>query len=667
MHVREHPARASRLIVIAASCATLAIGLAFVFVRAPHPWGWEGFDHYHELALALARGEPFPTIDVPWGYAYFLAAFYRVAGDHPWVPLTAQLLLNALVPTLLYALVRRDLGERVAVTSAVLASVLSFNTVYASTQSSDSVCTVLFLAGLLALREGVATGRLSMFASSGLLAGLASQFRPNLLPFPVVAAVVAWALDHHARKQARALVLYVVIAGAVSVPWIVRNYRLTGDFIPTSTHGGVQLWYGTLQAGPYLTSRAYNPGSVFEAASFDYSSLADRSIVVSAVPRQCAPGPLTARLVYWTDRDAAPHVVDAAPRDGTRAYAFEIPGQPIPTTIYYKFTTTTSDSGHGDVVNTPAAAEKAPFVFLVDDRHLADLDRHGDLLDAFDFTRVVRTLAWGEPLPFANRLDLDGDGRITLADLQRTAVALSNAAIELGTSGPDLIASIDTQPESAEVRFVDGSVLSVPRAWSGRITDLIPRGNLAQQMCVGHVRLASLPDPRLTDLAPEPCRQLDDIRVNQVFYRREPHLMRRYTALAFDNIRRDPSAFVWACAYRALRLFIVDGTSDSWTTQQFEGGRRVYLAASLVSASYLLAGIVGIVIAFRRRTRAWLLLMPVVYVPITISYVLTNMRYTVTIQPMLLAFVAVAVTAALDRFRRAPDGAGAEAARPSGT
>ncbi len=27
-------------------------------------------------------------------------------------------------------------------------------------------------------------------------------------------------------------------------------------FLPTSTHGGVQLWYGTLQVGPYLESRA---------------------------------------------------------------------------------------------------------------------------------------------------------------------------------------------------------------------------------------------------------------------------------------------------------------------------------------------------------------------------------------------------------------------------
>src|SRR5262249_10956834 len=161
-------------------------------------------------------------------------------------------------------------------------------------------------------------------------------------------------------------------------------------------------------------------------------------------------------------------------------------------------------------------------------------------------------------------------------------------------------------------------------------------------------------DPRVTDYAADSCQQMMDVHVNDVFYRREPHLMRRYTALAFDNIRRDPEAFVRACAYRALRLFVVEGTSDSWTAQQFEGSHAVYLAAGIVSGLYLVVGLAGIVIAIRRRASVWLLLTPVLYVPITISYVLTNMRYTVTIQPPLFAFVAVAVTAAVDRVRRAP-------------
>ncbi len=39
--------------------------------------------------------------------------------------------------------------------------------------------------------------------------------------------------------------------------------------------------------------------------------------------------------------------------------------------------------------------------------------------------------------------------------------------------------------------------------------------------------------------------------------------------------------------------------------------------------------------------------MPIVYVPMTICFVLTNMRYTVTMQPLMFVFVAVAVSAAL--------------------
>ena len=90
-------------IVCAACLLSLLIGLLFLFVRAPHPWGWNGFDHYHELALALASGQPFPTMEVPWGYAYFLAVFYRLFGDRPWIPLLVQVALNALTPLLLFA------------------------------------------------------------------------------------------------------------------------------------------------------------------------------------------------------------------------------------------------------------------------------------------------------------------------------------------------------------------------------------------------------------------------------------------------------------------------------------------------------------------------------------------------------------------------------------
>ena len=116
----------NRLAVRAACAASLIIGLFFVFVWAPHPWGWVGFDQYYDLARVLARGEPFPTTDVPWGYAYFLSIFYRLFGERLWVPLLVQVVANASMPALAYAIAARSFDERVATVTAVLVGLLSF-------------------------------------------------------------------------------------------------------------------------------------------------------------------------------------------------------------------------------------------------------------------------------------------------------------------------------------------------------------------------------------------------------------------------------------------------------------------------------------------------------------------------------------------------------------
>src|SRR4051812_35391519 len=107
-------------LVYAACAASFALGLIFVFVRAPHPWGWDGFDHYHEIALVLASGRPFPTMEVPWGYAYFLAAFYRIFGDRPLIPLLVQVALNACLPVLVFELARTRVDRRTATLAAIL-------------------------------------------------------------------------------------------------------------------------------------------------------------------------------------------------------------------------------------------------------------------------------------------------------------------------------------------------------------------------------------------------------------------------------------------------------------------------------------------------------------------------------------------------------------------
>ena len=91
------------------SCAiSFVLGLFFIFVWSPLPWGWQGIDFYYDMALGLARGGSFDTIHVTWGYPYFLAFWYRLFGDRPWVPLVVQASLNATIPFMLYRLDRKS-------------------------------------------------------------------------------------------------------------------------------------------------------------------------------------------------------------------------------------------------------------------------------------------------------------------------------------------------------------------------------------------------------------------------------------------------------------------------------------------------------------------------------------------------------------------------------
>jgi hypothetical protein len=351
-------------------------------------------------------------------------------------------------------------------------------------------------------------------------------------------------------------------------------------------------------------------------------------------------------LVYRTDRD--PRVRRIAPREERGdLLTFEVPGEPAPTVIYYYFEREwTAAAGIPDHRTTPEGGAATPFVYFVSHDHLGDLDRHQDFLDVFDLVRLVRHAAWNEA---ANdpALDVDSDGDADEQDLELATLRLLGD----GASRESALAShpLEVSAARATLHFRDGSTFAVPRDYSGRITDLMVQGRLAGSLVSARRTRAAASGAAGKGVS---CSPVWRHQVNEVFYRKEPHQMRRYLALAFDNIARDPWAFAVAAVYRAGRLFVVRGTDDRNTTQQFEGSRMVYFAGTAASIVYLLLFFAGVAVAWRARSRALILLLPIVYVPLTICMVLTNMRYTLTVQPLMFVFVAAALAAAMST--RAP-------------
>ena len=79
--------------------------------------------------------------------------------------------------------------------AAWITAIFSFNTIYASTQTSDSICTVLFLAVAAVFRSRAQDVEHAWaFVAAGALSGLMPQFRPNmiLLPVLVIAGYAFW-------------------------------------------------------------------------------------------------------------------------------------------------------------------------------------------------------------------------------------------------------------------------------------------------------------------------------------------------------------------------------------------------------------------------------------------------------------------------------------------
>ena len=641
--------------VVRSSClASFAIAMTFIFVRAPHPWGWEGFDHYHDYALVLARGEAFPTIDRPWGYAYFLAPFYWAFGDRQWIPLLVQAALNAFVPLLVYEFARREFDRRIAVVAALLTGLCSFNTVYTSTQSSDAVCTVIFAAAVVAFARGRRNSDWRWLACSGALAGLAAQFRPNLLLVPLVLAAFHVVPGPQRLRRAKPAAVLLAASAMVLAPWVVRNYRLTGQFIATSTLGGVQLWYATLQTGRYLKSRAYNPRVVFESGSFPYTSLDRVPLLVTARLKPCASyRPASIALLYWTDRNPN-RVRVPARQDEHGEVTAEMAPSPAPTAYYYYFDVAWLDQSGSYTRESPPVGESTPFVYFVSKDHLGDLDRHGDLLDVFDLTRMLRHVAWREPLPFADRLDFDHDGRVTEADIRLAASLMLHSNGPSNGTSSDPVDGFELTRAAATLRLVDGSAVTIPNAWAGRVTDLEVTGALGATLLRSTASFAWLQSsPRSFPAdSRDPCRELENVlesvAVNKIFYRDEPHAMQRYFALAIDNIRREPLAYLYSIGYRGLRVFIIQGDDDRLTTQQFSGSSAVYKLATIVSSGLFVLLGVGVWAAWRRGCAIALPAILIAYVPVTLAFLMTNMRYSITVQPFVFIFTAAAIVTALE-------------------
>jgi 4-amino-4-deoxy-L-arabinose transferase-like glycosyltransferase len=249
------------LIIVAVLTAAFAlrVGAAFWWqsrVPAEERFMFGDSASYWMLAQSIYRGEPYQygggnmyVFRAP-GYPLLLAGLFSIVGDDP-SPLWARG-LGAVFGTLSvagilwlgWALFDLRVGILAGVLAAIYPGAIGMSVFVLSEAAFCPLFVAQFICWTLAVRAATESRLWTWSIAGGIAAGLATLIRPSWLLFTPAAVALAVLIDQRHGRQARIGILMCCALAATMLPWWLRNYRVTGRFVPTTLQVGASLYDG---------------------------------------------------------------------------------------------------------------------------------------------------------------------------------------------------------------------------------------------------------------------------------------------------------------------------------------------------------------------------------------------------------------------------------------
>lgn len=214
-------------------------------------------DEYDKIAGNLAAGNGYRvyadtslTMLRSPGFVVLLAGIFYAFGKSLFAVQVVQYLMSAGTAGLVYLIARRLVVSPLV--SLVAAAVFLFHPIVLIADSRGGVDTTLMLcmtATIWLLYKAVDKGQAKYFILLGLVVGYTMLVKASVaLIFPAVFLYLVLSPGSRAGigigTLFRNFVITGLVAGLVMMPWVVRNYELSGDFVPTMTVGGLAVFQG---------------------------------------------------------------------------------------------------------------------------------------------------------------------------------------------------------------------------------------------------------------------------------------------------------------------------------------------------------------------------------------------------------------------------------------
>jgi len=176
------------------------------------------------------------------GYPLFLAGLYALAGlqNRLAAARLAQALLGAaLAPLTAVLALRLGLAPRASRVAGIVLALYPILWMYPIGLASENTFIPLVVLGLLGLLSAGKPRRAPPAIAAGLVLGAATLTRAALAPFLVLGALWLWR-----RAGLRRAALFVLAAGAVLLPWAIRNSLILGRPAFVENSAGYNLFVG---------------------------------------------------------------------------------------------------------------------------------------------------------------------------------------------------------------------------------------------------------------------------------------------------------------------------------------------------------------------------------------------------------------------------------------
>jgi 4-amino-4-deoxy-L-arabinose transferase-like glycosyltransferase len=239
---------------------TVSVRLIFAWVVYPHLMGGEVKsddwpDNYDDFALNLINGHGFalqpgvPSVMRGPVYPLLGALIFKLFGPYNLAAVQiVHALIDGLTALVVFHIGKTAFDRRVGFVAAAVFAVYPLSVWYSARMSMVSLLTLFYTATAWLVIKCYNRPSVRLSAATGGLFGVTTLTMPitTLLPLFLLAA---WLIARVKPGRAIGHTLVVTLAMAVVMsPWTIRNYRVTGDFIPISLGGGYAMLFGDLWA-----------------------------------------------------------------------------------------------------------------------------------------------------------------------------------------------------------------------------------------------------------------------------------------------------------------------------------------------------------------------------------------------------------------------------------